>query len=53
MTRDETAHFFVACLCQLGGTEIRCEEETESQNAGSNCSSEIIQNVIGQNLITI
>ena len=26
--------FFVACLCQLEGTEIRCEEETESQNAG-------------------
>ena len=26
--------FFVACLCQLGGTEIRCEEETGSQNAG-------------------
>ena len=26
--------FFVACLCQWGGTEIRCEEETGSQNAG-------------------
>ena len=26
--------FFVECLCQLGGTEIRCEEETGSQNAG-------------------
>ena len=26
--------FFVACLCQLGGTEIRCKEETGSQNAG-------------------
>ena len=26
--------FFVACLCQLEGTEIRCEEETGSQNAG-------------------
>ena len=26
--------FFVACLCQLGGTEIRREEETGSQNAG-------------------
>ena len=25
--------FFVACLCQLGGTEVRCEEETGSQNA--------------------
>ena len=52
--------FFVACLCQLGGTEITCEEETGSQNASfvtcvqtrSNCSSEIIQNVIGQNLVT-
>ena len=26
--------FFDAYLCQLGGTEIRCEEETGSQNAG-------------------
>ena len=26
--------FFVACLCQLGGTEVRCEEETGSQNEG-------------------
>lgn len=26
--------FFVPCLCQLGGTEIKCEDETESQNAG-------------------
>ena len=26
--------FFVACLCQLGGTEIRCEEATGSQTAG-------------------
>ena len=25
--------FFVACLCQLRGTEIRCEE-TGSKNAG-------------------
>ena len=23
--------FFVPCLCQLGGTEMRCEEETGSQ----------------------
>ena len=28
--------FFVACLCQLGGTEIRCEEENGSQNACTN-----------------
>ena len=28
--------FFVVCLCQLGGTEIRCEEETGSQNARTN-----------------
>ena len=28
--------FFVSCLCQLGGTEIRCEEETRSQNACTN-----------------
>ena len=28
--------FFVACLCRLGGTEIRCEEETGSQNACTN-----------------
>ena len=28
--------FFVACLCQLGGTEVRCEEETGSQNACTN-----------------
>ena len=28
--------FFVAGLCQLGGTEIRCEEETGSQNACTN-----------------
>ena len=27
---------FVACLCQLGGTEVRCEEETGSQNACTN-----------------
>ena len=26
--------FFVASPCQLGGTEIRCEEETGSQNVG-------------------
>ena len=26
--------FFVACLCQFGRTEIGCEEETGSQNAG-------------------
>ena len=26
--------FFVACLCQLGGTEVRCEEQTGSQNVG-------------------
>ena len=25
--------FFVECLCQLGGMEIRCED-TGSQNAG-------------------
>ena len=25
--------FYVACICQLGGTEVRCEEETRSQNA--------------------
>ena len=25
--------FFVACVFQLGGTEIRCEKETGSQNA--------------------
>ena len=24
---------FVGCLCQLGGTEVRCEEEAGSQNA--------------------
>ena len=46
------------CLCQLGGTEIRYEEETGSQNAGfvthvQTALSEIIQNVIGQNLVTI
>ena len=28
--------FFVACLWQLGGTEVRCEEETGSQNACTN-----------------
>ena len=24
---------FVACLCRLGGMEIKCEKETGSQNA--------------------
>ena len=46
VTRDETSHFFrgmsLPCLCQLGETEIRCKEETGSQNACTNLFKHIL-----------
>ena len=36
VTRDETSHFFRRMSLPVGGTEIRCEEETGSQNARTN-----------------
>ena len=41
VTRDETSHFFRRMSLPVGGTEIRCEEWTGSQNACTNLFKDI------------
>ena len=58
VTRDETSHFFRHMSLPVGGNGNKMRRRGRKSKCGfrdarSNCSSEIIQNVIGQNLVTI